>query len=260
MNLPKDDRMKAVTKHVLDSGKVTVAKLASTLGVTPETIRRDLSELEQIEVITRIHGGAIPFVPNAKEMVFQRKLEVNKDAKIAIAVQAAKRIENGDYIAIDIGTTTVHIADAIEDVHDVTVITNSLAATERFNLALEEKRMTGKVIMLGGISNPEQFAVSGVFTLNMLGDMKIDKVFLSCGGLTEKGIYDYDLDESLISSKMIEQSSEKILLVDSTKVGETSYFSICPTEEVNEIISERSCPIEWETIMRKNEVVWTTVE
>lgn len=260
MNLQKEDRIEAIINILETSGKVLVSKLAIQLGVTPETIRRDLSELEQNEVVTRIHGGAIPFVQNKKEMAFQRKLDINKEAKMAIALQAAQRIEDGDYIAVDVGTTTVHIADAIQNLHNITVITNSLAATERFNLALEEKRMTGKVIMLGGVSNPEQFSVAGALTLNMLGNMKIDKAFLSCGGVTDTKVYDYDLDESLISSRMVEQSAKTILLADASKIGKVSYFSVCQFEEIEEVISDESCPDEWRLLLKQKEIVWTTVK
>lgn len=260
MILQKDDRFDSITSILESTGKVSVAKLAIQLSVTPETIRRDLSELENEGRLTRIHGGAVPFIQNKKEMEFQRKLDINREAKMEIARHAAEQIEDGDYIAIDVGSTTVHIADSIQNLHNITVVTNSLAATERFNLALEEKRMTGKVIMLGGVSNPEQSSVAGVLTLNMLRQIKIDKVFLSCGGLTDATVYDYDLDESLVSSEMVKQSAEIILLADASKIGATSYFTICPFENINEVISDRSCPNEWQDLLEQKEIVWTTVK
>ena len=98
---------------------------------------------------------------------------------------AARRIKDGDTIAVDVGTTTVHIADFLVEVNNVTVVTNSISAAERFNVALEEKRMTGKIILLGGTTNPEQSSVCGAMTLEWLSHMNLDKAFLSCGGMDE---------------------------------------------------------------------------
>ena len=89
----------------------------------------------------------------------------------------------GIRLQLMLGTTTVHIADFLVEVNNVTVVTNSIAAAERFNLAMEEKRMTGKVILLGGTTNPEQSSVSGAMTLEWLSHMNLDKAFLSCGGI-----------------------------------------------------------------------------
>ncbi|UZN00445.1 hypothetical protein OL548_13150 [Lysinibacillus sp. MHQ-1] len=137
---------------------------------------------------------------------------------------AAKRIGDGDTIAIDTGTTTVHIADFLLAVDDITVVTNSIAAAVQFNLAIEERRMTGKVILLGGTANPRQSSVAGAMTLEMLDNMNFDKAFISCGGISEGVVYDYDLDESLISKKMQKHSKVNYLLADASKINGKSFF------------------------------------
>lgn len=259
MILEKEERHEYITTILNKDGKVKVTKLAHELNVTPETIRRDLAELEDEGQCKRIHGGAIPYEDINKELAFERKLDIFKEEKMRIAKVAAARIQNGDHIAIDVGTTTIHIADMINGLEDLTVVTNSLAAAHRFNVALEEKRMTGKVMVLGGFLNPEQFSMAGTITLETLNRIKIDKAFLSCGGVSNSTVFDYDFEESLVSSKMLNQSSQSILLVDSSKIGVTSYFSICSLLEVNEVISDAICPIEWQDIHGNNRVKWTTV-
>lgn len=89
-------------------------------------------------------------------------------------------------------------------------MTNSIAAAVQFNLAIEERRMTGKVIVLGGMTNPAQSSLVGAMTIEMLSKMNFDKAFLSCGGISDGIVYDYDLDESLVSKKMLEQSKKAI--------------------------------------------------
>lgn len=246
MTFSKVERHAYVLDKLQHNKKVIVAEIADELQVVPETIRRDFAELEVLHLLTRVHGGAVKFLNLRKEPEFLRKLDMQKEAKRQIAKMAAQRISDGDIIAVDVGTTTVHIADFVEEVSNVTVVTNSIAAAERFNLAMEEQRMTGKVILLGGLTNPTQSSVAGAMTLEWLDKMSIDKVFLSCGGMDGGIAYDYDLDESLVSSKMVEKSELRILLADASKIKQKSFYTICKISELTEVICNESCPADWE--------------
>ena len=81
--------------------------------------------------------------------------------------------------------------------------------------------------MLGGLTNPAQSSVAGAMTLDWLGHMHLDKAFISCGGIVKDTIYDYDLDESLVSAKMMAISKKNILLADSSKIGSSVFLFIC---------------------------------
>ena len=204
-----------------------------------------------MELLTRVHGGAVLYTKLETEKAFSRKLDINRVEKEQIALEAISRIEDGDTIAIDIGTTTVHIANFIKDVQNLTVVTNSIAAADRFNQAIEEKRVTGKVILLGGVTNPAQSSVTGAMTLQWLSQMQMDKAFISCGGMIADTIYDYDLDESLVSAKMIANSKKNILLADSSKIGSPSFFAFSKVSYFDEVISNKPCPIEWKECYKK---------
>lgn len=253
MNGLKEERQRLIIQWVNKEKRVSVAKLATTFAVTPETIRRDLTELEEQEQLSRVHGGAVVFRKLEKEQAFLRKLDIHRLEKEKIALEAISRIKDEDTIGIDVGTTTVHIADFIQNVQNLTVVTNSIAAADRFNQAIEEKRMTGKVIMLGGLTNPAQSSVVGAMTLEWLGNMRLDKAFISCGGIFKETIYDYDLDESLVSAKMMAISKKNILLADSSKIGVPSFFSFARANHFDEVISDQSCPKDWEEKYQK----WT---
>ena len=92
-------------------------------------------------------------------------------------------------------------------------------------------------------------------TLKWLEHFQFHKAFISCGGLLIDGIYDYDLDECLVSSTMIENSKESILLVDHSKVNSPSLVKISEVEKVHEIISDGPCPINWGDLHN----MWTEV-
>jgi DeoR family transcriptional regulator, fructose operon transcriptional repressor len=253
VNGVKEERQRLIIQWVNEEKRVSVAKLATKFAVTPETIRRDLTELEEQEQLSRVHGGAVIFRKLEKEQAFLRKLDIHRVEKEQIAREATSRIEDGDTIAIDVGTTTVHIANFIRNIQNLTVVTNSIVAADRFNQAIEEKRMTGKVIMLGGLTNPAQSSVSGAMTLDWLGHMHLDKAFISCGGIVKDTIYDYDLDESLVSAKMMTISKRNILLADSSKMDVPSFFSFAKAGHFDEVISDQPCPKEWKESYKK----WT---
>lgn len=241
----KDDRHAIIIEKLQLDQKVLVIDLAKWLDVTPETIRRDLADLEMNEKLSRIHGGAVPFVPTHKEMVFEKKMSLHLEEKKKIAKLAAELIQDGDTIAVDVGSTTIHIADMLENVQGLTVVTNSLSAASRFNLAIEEKRMTGQVIMLPGVTNPYQASVKGMYTVEFLRRFHFNLAFISCGGVTKDAVYDFDMDESLVSEAMIQYSQEAILLTDSWKLNKKSLFEICSIANLSKVICDKEIPEDW---------------
>ncbi len=195
--------------------------------------------------ITRIHGAAIPYSPDEVEMIFNKKRVVNQQAKIDIARKAATLIQDGDTVAIDIGTTTMHIGNVIDHVTGITVITNSIAAAQTFNNAIEEGRMSGQVIMLPGVTNPMQSSIKGSYTINFLKKFHFDKAFISCGGFMEHAVYDFDMEESLVSSTMIECSDTSILLADKSKMYVRTLFEVASISVFEGIICDAKCPSQW---------------
>lgn len=252
----KDERHGIILEKLKVDQKILVIDLAKFLDVTPETIRRDLAELEMNEQLSRVHGGAVPFIPNHKEMVYEKKMSLHIEEKKKIAKRAVELIHDGDTIAVDVGSTTVHIADMIENIQDLTVVTNSLSAAFRFNLAIEEKRMTGQVIMLPGVTNPYQASVKGTYTVELLKRFNFNQAFISCGGVTKDAVYDFDMDESLVSEAMIKYSKEAILLTDSWKLNQKSLFEICSISNISKIICDKEKPNDW---VEKG-YQWLTVE
>lgn len=241
----KEERHSAILNQLEKDKKVYVTELAKLLEVTPETIRRDLAELENCEQLTRVHGGAVPYIEEEKEMAYEKKMSIHIDAKKQIAKKAAELIQHGDTIAVDVGSTTVHIADMIENIQGLTVVTNSLSAASRFNLALEEQRMTGQVIMLPGVTNPYQKSVRGIYTVEFLKRFNFNRAFISCGGVTNESVFDFDMDESLVSESMINCSRESILLTDSSKLNKKSLFEIGTTASLTKVICNQEKPANW---------------
>ncbi|PFA63148.1 transcriptional regulator [Bacillus sp. AFS015802] len=240
------DRHKLIEDILQEDEKIYVTQLAEKMGVTPETIRKDLAFLEKENRLTRVHGGAVKYVPPVQEPLFRQKMNVRLEEKRTIGKLASRYVQDGDTIMLDVGTTTYQLAHALAGLQRMTIVTNSLAAAEIINKSLEAKIFDGKLVMLGGMSNPEQKSVAGALTIQMLRHFQFDKVFLSCGGVTMTDIFDYDLEESLVSETVMKQGSEIYLLVDSSKLNSTSFCRIGSVEDLDYVVCDAPMPREWQ--------------
>lgn len=245
----KHERHEFILDRVNEEGRIYVTELAKELDITPETIRRDLTELEEKQELIRIHGGAVPVdVEENTELEFSKKMILMSEEKKRVAKIAAKEIKSGMTIGVDVGTSTMYIADMIESIDNLTVITNSLAAALRFNKALEEQRMTGQVIVLPGTTNPLQSSIKGSYTVDFLKQFSLDLSFISCGGMTESAIYDYDLEESLVSRTFIQCSERKVALLDRTKINRRQLIEISSVNDLDKIYADVEKPSDWGSV------------
>ncbi len=245
MNVLSTERHGYILDKLDKEKKILVASLAKELDVTPETIRRDLDSLEKDKKLKRVYGGAVKYQQTKSEPHFSRKMSLNVEEKVAIGKKAAEFIQDGDTIMIDVGTTTIHLASSIANVERVTIVTNSLPVAEELNQRLENKLFDGKVIILGGITNPEQRSIVGTLTCKMLESFRFDKVFLSCGGMTMNEVSDYDFDECLVSNGMVESGNQVFLLADASKIEQQSFYKICPLSTIDCVITNEEMPEVW---------------
>ncbi|WP_414054261.1 DeoR/GlpR family DNA-binding transcription regulator [Macrococcus equi] len=251
------ERHDYIVDHIKKHKFVKVNELAIYLEVTPETIRKDLSLLEENKLLTRVHGGAVKYKYSNKEMALQKRMAINSETKRKLAKRAAEFIQSGDTIIVDVGTTTCYIADYLEDISDLTVVTNSLIACEYFNRALEERRISGEIIMLGGVSNPEQRAISGAITVQQIGDFTFDKAFISCGSFNNEFIYDFDMNESLCSRMMLKQSQFNILITDKSKYKKKPLYKISNYDSIQCVITNFAQP---EEIIEQSKLEWIDIK
>jgi DeoR family transcriptional regulator, fructose operon transcriptional repressor len=250
------ERYKRILRELDMKTKISVIDLALKLNVTPETIRKDLSALEEKKKLRRIHGGAIKYVGVSNEPHFNHKVSIAHHQKQLIGEVAAAFIMDGETIALDVGSTTLHIASSVKNVKNVTIVTNSLAAAEILNNRLESNIFNGKVIVLGGTSNPLQRSISGSITNQLLEHFYFDKAFISCGGISKDGICDFDVDEATASSIMIKRSKQVYVVADSSKVNQRALFHIDSLSSINVVISDQEMPIQWSKDASMRELHW----
>lgn len=242
-------------------GKVKVLPMAEQLGVSSETIRRDLDVLESEGKLSRVYGGAVRSGYAGGEPSYDQRVQLHTDVKKKIGECAAALIEDGDTIALDVGTTMLELAKAIVGKRNVTIITNSLSVASYLSDSLHHHKFSGKVFMLGGQLNPDQQSVTGPLCEQMLGMFFLNKAFLSVGGISlSGGITDYDFNEAYISKQFAKSAQQVVVLADQSKIGVQAFTQIAPLEQVDIIVSDQPYPKDWKDTLEQKGVYWLDSE
>lgn len=229
------ERKKKLLEFLKQNRASTVSELASLFQVHEATIRRDLTKLEKQGLMKRTHGGVMLEKEVHSELPFQERESIHYEEKRRIGRRAAALIEDGDNIILDSGTTTLHIAKAIRNKRNLTVITNdiNIAATLRFSSSI-------KVIVTGGVLFSESYMLNGLITDETLRSINIQKSFIGTPALHhEKGLTHFN--EYLVSAKkeMIRAAKQIIVVTDHTKVGRVSTHSVASINNIDNLVVGR---------------------
>jgi DeoR/GlpR family transcriptional regulator of sugar metabolism len=218
---------------ILDQrGSIRVSELSHILGVTEETIRRDLGKLEGEGKLLRSHGGAVKIQVDQEIPYFKREKQ-HVEEKIAIAKEAVKYVNSGERIILDASTTAWFMAKNLPDI-PLTVLTNSIkVATE---LANKEKI---NVISTGGILLPKSLSFVGPLAEQSLNMYRVNKAFISCKGLDFSfGISDSNELGALVKRKMISIADTTFLLIDHSKFGVHAFIHLADLKNIDRIITD----------------------
>jgi len=230
------ERRELILGKLAREGKLVAIELGVTLGVSPDTVRRDLQELADAGLLRRVHGGALPPAVGARPYAARR--EQAPAAKAAIARETCRLLHTGQVIILDAGTTTLEVARHLPvDLH-ATVITNSPPIA----VALAEHPGVD-VTMVGGRLDKEARATVGAATIEALRAIRADVVVLGvCSLHPDIGITVSDLEESYVKRAMIASAAEVVAVSSADKLGSAGPFVVGPLEELTHLVTERSCP------------------
>lgn len=228
------ERQKRILELLSIEGAVMVSKLSAELGVTEETVRRDLEKLEAKELLRRTHGGALPMDEGSYELSLEKRKALNVEAKQALAHKAVQYIASGDSVFLDASTTTFYMAKEIKSMKNVTVITNSIRVIN------ELSGVEGvKVIAVGGIVSNNQSLV-GAMTENYITENYFaDKMFFSSKGIGDNSIIlEGNEQECFIKQRMIKNSRIHYYLCDRSKIGRVGYMRLSSFEDIDFLVTD----------------------
>jgi len=237
----KDKRFQYILKKLSVSGFADIRELSERLNVSEMTIRRDLGELSQNNLIKLIHGGAIlqrdeSFEKEQDRYLIEKAGSLKIQEKIKICQKAASLINRDDIIIIDTGTTTEYIPNYIPKNLPISVVCYTLNIL--FKVYENEK---WKLIFPGGHFHRNTLMFESEEGNKMIQRMRANKAFISAAGVSDRlGVTCATLYEKETKKSVIESSDKKILLVDSSKFGkiEISHFANLPDFDV--IITDKN--------------------
>ncbi|MHB8221029.1 MAG: DeoR/GlpR family DNA-binding transcription regulator [Acidimicrobiales bacterium] len=215
------------------NGSVQVTALADLFGVSQLTIRRDLDLLANQKLLVRTHGGAIAHA-GLLELPLRYKEIRHRDAKRAIAARVVNQLKVGAVVGLTGGTTTTEVARALVDLQSCTVVTNAL------NIAAElAVRASIKLILTGGTCRPQSYELVGPLAEVTLSQLHIDVCFVGADGCSPlSGLTTHDDVEAHTNRALIQRSARTIAVVDSSKLGRTSFAQICDIGTVDQVVTD----------------------
>lgn len=223
-------RKELLLRILREEGQIVAKTLSESLGLSEDTIRRDLRELAKEGLLERVHGGALPASP--AQASFAARESIATDAKPAIARAAAAMITPGQGVFIDGGTTAVQLARALPKNLQATIITHSPSVAVEL-----EHHAQLDVILIGGRLFKHSMVASGAAALEALEGMRADLFFMGvCSLHPEAGITTGDYDEACMKRAISARSGRTIVLASREKLGTAAPYRIAPLESIDAVI------------------------
>ncbi|MGF7009365.1 DeoR/GlpR family DNA-binding transcription regulator [Aminobacter sp. BE322] len=218
-------------------GTITIADLADKLGVSLETVRRDVKPLADNGSILKMHG-AIGLPTVVGEAPFERRMRENAEAKRTIAKLVAATIRDGDSVMLDTGTTTSYLARELLGHRRLTVVTNSS------DIARTLATVNGnKVYMAGGELRSDSGAAFGVSAIEFVSRFAVAHAVISAGAVdAANGVMDYNLEEAEFARTVLARGQRSVVVTDHTKFGRQGLVQVCGFAGFGELVTDRAPP------------------
>lgn len=226
-----------ILRLVHEHGTISILDLSRALGVSAETVRRDVRPLAAGGEIVKLHG-AIALPHDLAEAPFERRMRENAAAKRAIARHAARLVADGDSLMIDNGTTTSFFARELLRKRNLTVVTNSS------DIARTLATVNGnRVYMAGGELNGDSGGAFGPSAIQFAASFRVRHAVISIAAVdAEFGPSDFFLAEAEFARMVLSRGERRIILTDSSKFGRCALIRVCNFEQIDCIVTERPPP------------------
>lgn len=211
-------------------GRVVAKDVAHDLGISEDSIRRDLRELADAGELVRVYGGALPLAP-ADRPVAQRAA-LAPDSKERVARRAVELIAPGSVVAFDAGTTTLAMARALPSGAGLTVLTPSPAVA----IAVAESS-DARVVMIGGELSRFSMVAGGALAVEALQHLAADLFFLGATGVDpDGGLTTGDLDDAATKRAIAARAARTLVLASEEKIGQVSRFPVLPLDAIAGVV------------------------
>lgn len=226
-----EERRELILKELMTSGTVYVSELAKNYDVTYETIRKDLTYLENKGLLIKSHGGAT-LKQNAIEHPFQTREKENAEAKKLIARKALELIPENSSIIIGTGSTTLELANLLALQSGHKIFTDSLPVA---SLLIKSPN---QVFLFGGELRDKSSSVYGGWTVSQINQIQVDLCFLGTDGFSNfDGPTSPSSSDVYVDQAIINHAEKRYILGDYTKFDRKSLYKICDWSDITALIT-----------------------
>ncbi|MDR0285411.1 MAG: DeoR/GlpR family DNA-binding transcription regulator [Propionibacteriaceae bacterium] len=241
-------RRSVIRRKLADLGVVRTQDLVDELGVSVETVRRDMAALERDGALERVHGGAVAAGQRLSvEPSFHDRTSAQGTGKARIGQAAARLVSDESTLFLDVGTTALCVAAAIPASFRGLVATNSLP------VAIELARCPhATVLVAGGRLRSDDLATAGQYAIGLLEDLRVDLAFLGSGGVhPTSGLTDFHLDEIATRRAMMRNSARTFVLADATKFARIAPYHVAGWDSFTALITDEEPPAVLRTAVQR---------
>ena len=231
-------------------GSASVEQLADKLGVTLQTVRRDVQRLAEAGLLTRFHGGVRVPSSTIENIAHRQRESLNADGKARIARAVAKRIPNDCSLILNIGTTTEAIAKALLGHKGLRVITNNLnvAAVLCGNTDCE-------VIVAGGVVRARDRGIVGEAAVDFIRQFRVDIAVIGISGIEPDGsLRDFDYREVKVAQTIIGHAREVWLAADSSKFNRPAMVELATLSQIDRLFTDKPPPEPFPALLEEADV------
>ena len=218
-------------------GRVDVESLSEHFDVTPQTIRRDLTELCEQNYLGRIHGGAV-HLSGVTNFAYNSRRLIAVEEKQNIGKAAASLIPDNASVILNIGTTTEQVAISLYRHKGLMVITNNINIA---NIMLETS--DAEVLIAGGSARRSDGGIIGASTVDFIKQFKVDYAIIGVSAIDEDGsMLDFDYREVRVSKAILEHARKIILVSDGMKFERNAPALIGHISKINTFVTDVNPP------------------
>jgi len=235
---PLARRHRELLQLVETQGQMSVDALARHFGVSDDTIRRDLQQLEKRKVLLRTHGGAVSTALLVhRETPFLTRANAHADAKTRIGRAAVQLISDGETLIVNGGSTTFAVAANLGVRRNLTIVTNNVAM-----MSVLPAEAVQDIYLLGGQYRMNLAATVGPVGFSS-GSISVDTAILGVSGLTASdGLSTTRPEEALMQAQMIACARRTLIVADASKFGHKTFAQIAPLNAVDALVTDAPPP------------------
>ena len=250
MNNP---RQLQLLEEVRQRQSASVEQLADTLGVTLQTVRRDVQRLAEQGLVMRFHGGVRMPNSTVENLAHTQRETLHAEGKARIARAVAAQVPHSCSLILNIGTTTEAIARALLHHHGLRVLTNNLNVA-----AILSGNPDCEVIVAGGVVRPRDRGIVGEAAVDFIRQFRVDIALIGISGIESDGtLRDFDYREVKVAQTIIEHAREVWLAADHSKFNRPAMVQLATLEQIDRLFTDAAPPEPFPSLLQAADVVCT---